>query len=63
MLCKAETDGDPSKCLLEGRRVTRCATDLCVPFLPPLLDRIPAAGGDGDGGQEERRRRLWTALA
>lgn len=29
MLCKAE-DRDPAHCLKEGRRVTRCATDLYV---------------------------------
>lgn len=38
MLCKAE-NGDPAHCLLEGRRVTRCATDLSVSipslFFPP----------------------------
>jgi NADH dehydrogenase (ubiquinone) 1 alpha subcomplex subunit 8 len=33
MLCKNEGRGDPGQCLKEGRRVTRCATDLCVPFL------------------------------
>lgn len=27
MLCKAE-NRDPEHCLLEGRRVTRCAADL-----------------------------------
>ena len=29
MLCKNESR-DPAHCLLEGRRVTRCAQDLCV---------------------------------
>jgi NADH dehydrogenase (ubiquinone) 1 alpha subcomplex subunit 8 len=29
MLCKNE-NRDPGHCLKEGRRVTRCATDLCV---------------------------------
>lgn len=29
MLCKAE-NRDPGHCLKEGRRVTRCAQDLCV---------------------------------
>ena len=29
MLCKAE-DRNPEHCLKEGRRVTRCATDLYV---------------------------------
>ena len=29
MLCKAE-NRDPEHCLKEGRRVTRCAIDLCV---------------------------------
>lgn len=29
MLCKSE-NRDPAHCLKEGRRVTRCATDLCV---------------------------------
>ena len=29
MLCKAE-NRDPAHCLKEGRRVTRCAQDLCV---------------------------------
>jgi hypothetical protein len=34
MLCKSETR-DPAHCLLEGRRVTRCAQDLSVHlFLP-----------------------------
>lgn len=34
MLCKAESR-DPAHCLKEGRRVTRCAQDLCVfPFFP-----------------------------
>lgn len=35
MLCKAE-DRNPEHCLKEGRRVTRCATDLCVhpSFIP-----------------------------
>ncbi|KAI6135142.1 Ndufa8, NADH-ubiquinone oxidoreductase complex I 19kd subunit [Pisolithus croceorrhizus] len=28
MLCKNESGGDPGACLKEGRRVTRCATDL-----------------------------------
>ncbi|KAJ8579797.1 hypothetical protein M405DRAFT_835340 [Rhizopogon salebrosus TDB-379] len=28
MLCKNEGRGDPGQCLKEGRRVTRCATDL-----------------------------------
>ena len=28
MLCKNEAGGDPGRCLKEGRRVTRCATDL-----------------------------------
>lgn len=32
MLCKAESR-DPAHCLKEGRRVTRCATDLCVSYL------------------------------
>ncbi|KAG2369775.1 Ndufa8, NADH-ubiquinone oxidoreductase complex I 19kd subunit [Suillus spraguei] len=30
MLCKNEGRGDPGQCLKEGRRVTRCATDLYV---------------------------------
>ena len=42
MLCKSE-DRDPGHCLKEGRRVTRCATDLCVPrpciLSPPLTSR------------------------
>ena len=29
MLCKEE-NRDPEYCLKEGRRVTRCAQDLCV---------------------------------
>lgn len=29
MLCKSE-NRDPEHCLKEGRRVTRCAIDLCV---------------------------------
>lgn len=29
MLCKAESR-DPAHCLSEGRKVTRCAADLCV---------------------------------
>jgi hypothetical protein len=37
MLCKAE-NRDPGHCLKEGRRVTRCATDLCVPH--PFLQAI-----------------------
>jgi len=32
MLCKAE-NRNPEHCLKEGRRVTRCATDLCVQSL------------------------------
>lgn len=32
MLCKAE-NRDPEHCLKEGRRVTRCAIDLCVYLL------------------------------
>lgn len=28
MLCKNEAGSDPGRCLKEGRRVTRCATDL-----------------------------------
>lgn len=28
VLCKKESEGDPGHCLKEGRRVTRCATDL-----------------------------------
>lgn len=31
MLCKAE-NRDPAHCLAEGRKVTRCAQDLCVPL-------------------------------
>ena len=31
MQCKAE-NRDPAHCLKEGRRVTRCATELCVPI-------------------------------
>ena len=31
MLCKQE-NRDPAHCLKEGRRVTRCATDLYVVF-------------------------------
>ena len=38
MLCKAE-NRDPEHCLLEGRRVTRCAADLYVsPGLSILLN-------------------------
>jgi NADH dehydrogenase (ubiquinone) 1 alpha subcomplex subunit 8 len=29
MLCKNE-NREPAHCLKEGRKVTRCATDLCV---------------------------------
>lgn len=36
MLCKAE-DRDPAHCLKEGRRVTRCATDLFVRCLGSVL--------------------------
>lgn len=36
MLCKAE-NRDPAHCLLEGRRVTRCAADLYVSLCPLLL--------------------------
>ena len=32
MLCKNEAGGDPGRCLKEGRRVTRCATDLQVVY-------------------------------
>lgn len=35
MLCKAESR-DPAHCLKEGRKVTRCAQDLCV-FVSLLL--------------------------
>ena len=35
MLCKAE-NRDPSHCLKEGRRVTRCAQDLYVLLGRPL---------------------------
>ena len=28
ILCKNESGGDPGACLKEGRRITRCATDL-----------------------------------
>ena len=38
MLCKAE-NRDPGHCLKEGRRVTRCAQDLCV--CSGLLPRAP----------------------
>lgn len=42
MLCKAE-NRDPGHCLKEGRRVTRCAQDLCVrlgcPFFEPFAER------------------------
>ena len=34
MLCKAE-NRDPAHCLKEGRRVTRCAQDLCVILFSP----------------------------
>lgn len=49
MLCKAE-NRDPAHCLKEGRKVTRCAQDLCV--LPsrvgpkrgvPLADSLESA--------------------
>lgn len=37
MLCKNEGRGDPGQCLKEGRRVTRCATDLCVSSISCLF--------------------------
>jgi NADH dehydrogenase (ubiquinone) 1 alpha subcomplex subunit 8 len=43
MLCKAE-NRDPTHCLKEGRRVTRCAQDLCVwpgyPCRDQLLNKV-----------------------
>ena len=40
MLCKAESR-DPAHCLKEGRRVTRCAQDLCVVPLFYHLSQTP----------------------
>jgi hypothetical protein len=36
MLCKKESV-DPGHCLKEGRRVTRCAQDLCVCNTPRVV--------------------------
>lgn len=41
MLCKAE-NRDPAHCLKEGRKVTRCAQDLCVRSPRP----VPTDRGD-----------------
>lgn len=38
MLCKAESR-DPAHCLAEGRKVTRCAQDLCVATRSLLFER------------------------
>lgn len=39
MLCKNE-NRNPEHCLLEGRRVTRCAQDLCVRESDPSIQKI-----------------------
>lgn len=44
MLCKAE-NRDPAHCLKEGRKVTRCAQDLCVAAsFPPSPCSFPIRG-------------------
>jgi hypothetical protein len=43
MLCKAE-NRDPAHCLKEGRKVTRCAQDLCV---LPCGPRARTSGSNG----------------
>ncbi|KAF8835968.1 Ndufa8, NADH-ubiquinone oxidoreductase complex I 19kd subunit [Paxillus ammoniavirescens] len=40
MLCKNEAGGDPGRCLKEGRRVTRCATDLITKMRENCLEQF-----------------------
>ncbi|KIK82051.1 hypothetical protein PAXRUDRAFT_154658 [Paxillus rubicundulus Ve08.2h10] len=40
MLCKNEAGGDPGRCLKEGRRVTRCATDLIAKMRENCLEQF-----------------------
>lgn len=40
MLCKNESGGDPGACLKEGRRVTRCATDLINKMRESCLEQF-----------------------
>ncbi|KAG1806504.1 Ndufa8, NADH-ubiquinone oxidoreductase complex I 19kd subunit [Suillus fuscotomentosus] len=42
MLCKNEGRGDPGQCLKEGRRVTRCATDLINKMRENCLEQFDA---------------------
>jgi len=42
MLCKNEAGGDPGRCLKEGRRVTRCATDLINKMRENCLEQFEA---------------------
>ncbi|KIJ69858.1 hypothetical protein HYDPIDRAFT_77685 [Hydnomerulius pinastri MD-312] len=42
MLCKNEAGGDPGRCLKEGRRVTRCATDLITKMRENCLEQFDA---------------------
>ncbi|KAH7931325.1 Ndufa8, NADH-ubiquinone oxidoreductase complex I 19kd subunit [Leucogyrophana mollusca] len=42
MLCKNESRGDPAHCLKEGRRVTRCATDLITKMRENCLEKFDA---------------------
>ncbi|KAH0840155.1 Ndufa8, NADH-ubiquinone oxidoreductase complex I 19kd subunit [Lanmaoa asiatica] len=42
MLCKNEAGGDPGRCLKEGRRVTRCATDLISKMRENCLEQFEA---------------------
>ncbi|KAH7887478.1 hypothetical protein F5I97DRAFT_1860762 [Phlebopus sp. FC_14] len=42
MLCKQESGRDPQHCLKEGRRVTRCATDLITKMRENCLEQFDA---------------------
>ncbi|KAG8218883.1 Ndufa8, NADH-ubiquinone oxidoreductase complex I 19kd subunit [Butyriboletus roseoflavus] len=42
MLCKNEAGGDPGRCLKEGRRVTRCATNLINKMRENCLEQFEA---------------------
>ncbi|KAF9226769.1 Ndufa8, NADH-ubiquinone oxidoreductase complex I 19kd subunit [Gyrodon lividus] len=42
MLCKNEAGGDTGRCLKEGRRVTRCATDLINKMRENCLEQFEA---------------------
>ncbi|KAG9317691.1 Ndufa8, NADH-ubiquinone oxidoreductase complex I 19kd subunit, partial [Chiua virens] len=42
MLCKNEAGGDHGRCLKEGRRVTRCATDLINKMRENCLEQFEA---------------------